>query len=388
MVVHRLDKPSSYDYVLVGGGLQNALIALALARQQPACRLALLDARARLGSGHTWSFHESDLSAAERGFVEPLVAHRASSHEVRFASYERTLGGAYCTVSGEQLERVLSECFAERAGFDLMLGRRVEQVEAEHVLLDDGQRLSGTAIIDARGPERLQADVAGYQKFLGLELEWERDHGIDKALLMDARVEQLDGFRFMYVLPFGPRRALIEDTYFSDGGELDLPSLRQRIFDYAATRGLGSPRVVREETGVLPLPRSLSLPQATAPLRAGYAGGFFHPTTGYSFPVAARLASFVAGRPAQSLFGDELGQFVAVQARQVRFALLLNRLLFGAMEGSQRHAVFERFYRLPEASIARFYALRTTPLDRTQILCGRPPRGISLRRALLEGLHP
>jgi lycopene beta-cyclase len=46
----------------------------------------------------------------------------------------------------------------------------------------------------------------------------------------------------------------------------------------------------------------------------------------------------------------------------------------------------ERFYELPEPSIARFYALSTTAFDRARSLCGRPPRGLSLGRALTEGL--
>jgi len=48
--------------------------------------------------------------------------------------------------------------------------------------------------------------------------------------------------------------------------------------------------------------------------------------------------------------------------------------------------VLERFYRLPESSIARFYALSTTAFDRARILCGRPPRGMSFGRAFTKGL--
>ena len=36
----------------------------------------------------------------------------------------------------------------------------------------------------------------------------------------DATVEQLDGFRFLYTLPFGPDQLLVEDTRYSDGPAL------------------------------------------------------------------------------------------------------------------------------------------------------------------------
>ena len=43
---------------------------------------------------------------------------------------------------------------------------------------------------------------------------------------MDATVPQRDGFRFVYTLPFAPDRVLIEDTYYSDGLDLDPAALR------------------------------------------------------------------------------------------------------------------------------------------------------------------
>jgi len=46
--------------------------------------------------------------------------------------------------------------------------------------------------------------------------------------------------------------------------------------------------------------------------------------------------------------------------------------------------VFERFYQLPEPLIERFYAARSTPLDKMRILTGKPPVPIfSAVKALL-----
>ena len=47
--------------------------------------------------------------------------------------------------------------------------------------------------------------------------------------------------------------------------------------------------------------------------------------------------------------------------------------------------VFERFYRMPDPLVHRFYALALTPIDRARILSGRPPRGINLFAALSAG---
>ena len=61
-------------------------------------------------------------------------------------------------------------------------------------------------------------------------------------MVMDASVEQLDGYRFVYLLPFGPRDVFVEDTYYSDSPEVDQPLLQSRIAAYAcASACAGSP---------------------------------------------------------------------------------------------------------------------------------------------------
>jgi lycopene beta-cyclase len=123
----------------------------------------------------------------------------------------------------------------------------------------------------------------------------------------------------------------------------------------------------------------------SAALQAGYQGGWFHPTTGYSFPLAMRLAMHIAQRDAASVDGPELRALIRERDRQQRFCILLNRLLFEAFEPQDRWRVLERFYRLPVETIRRFYALDMSLTDRVRILCGRPPGGFSLRLAVSGG---
>jgi lycopene beta-cyclase len=55
-------------------------------------------------------------------------------------------------------------------------------------------------------------------------------------------------------------------------------------------------------------------------------------------------------------------------------------MLFGAAEPHQEYRVLEHFYRLPAATIGRFYAGKLTAFDKLRILSGRPP--VPLGRAL------
>jgi lycopene beta-cyclase len=377
----------AFDYLLIGGGLQNALIALAVLKRDPEARVCLVERGATVGGNHLWCFHGLDLSEAGQALVAPLVVRRWDGYAVRFPGFERHLDTPYAAVSSERVAEYVSGLFAQKPRSRLLLGRSAARVDASSAVLSDGETLHGRVVIDARGPEAYPREsVIGYQKFVGLELELERPSELVDPIVMDANVRQDDGFRFVYTLPLGPNRVLVEDTYFADGPELDVGLLRTRALAYAQGLGLAISRISREETGVLPLPAASVATRAGSPWQAGYAGGWFHPTTGYSFPIAARLALHVASTTPETLFDKSYDALAREHARQQRYACLLNRLLFRAVPPDARRNVLARFYQLPEPSIARFYALSTTAFDRARILCGRPPEGLSLSRAFTKGL--
>lgn len=375
----------AFDYLLVGGGLGNALIALALRETRPEARVALVEQHAALGGNHVWCFHAGDVDEGARPFVSRLVGARWPRYEVRFPELSRTLESPYAAVRSERLDQVVREAFIGRNGSRLFLQSRAVRASKHRVTLATGEELHGAVVIESRGPEALGNAHAGYQKFLGLELKLKRPSPVAHPVLMDACVPQHDGFRFLYVLPFAQDRVLLEDTYFSDSSELDRERLEREIFRYARQNGFDIDHVVRQESGVLPLPTRLAPvpnPAADGPFVGGYQGGWFHPVTGYSFPVAARLACAVAQCSPEELHGGVWARELRAQRAQLRFCLLLNKMFFGAFAPEQRRNVIERFYRLPEASVERFYAMTMTPTDRARLLCGRPPRGFSLSRAL------
>jgi lycopene beta-cyclase len=369
-----------FDYVLVGGGLQNALVASALARHRPEARVALVEAAARLGGNHVWCFHALDVPESAGAFVEPFVVRRWPRYLVRFPEYARTLDEPYAAVTSDSVHEHTS-ALAQHGQLELFLDQAAKRIEPGSVELASGVVLRASTVVDARGPERFaHREAIGFQKFIGLELEVEPETTPLEPVLMDCTVEQVDGLRFFYVLPLAPGRVLVEDTYFSDGPELERPTLEAGIRDYAERAGLVVRGVARTEQGVLPLPaRAPVLPaNASGLVHAGYQGGWFHPTTGYSFPLAVRLAELIATTSAREL-PERIGELSARTARQQRFASLLNRMLFRGFAPGRRYGAFEHFYRMPAETVRRFYALSLTPSDRIRILCGRPPRGITAR---------
>jgi lycopene beta-cyclase len=364
------------DVLLVGGGLANGLVALRLRARRPELRVVLVEREARLGGSHTWSFHSGDLDDAQRAWLAPLLTCSWPRYDVRFPGLERRIEGGYHSLTSESLEPALSRALGAAA----LLGSGARDVRPDGATLDDGREVEARCVIDGRGLSPVRFMNAAYQKFLGLEVELLSEHGLEAPLLMDATVRQEGGFRFVYALPLGPRTALIEDTCYAEDPGLEPATLRERIGSWAETRGWAIARVGREESGVLPIPLEGDVSALWAALPAGVPcsgvrAGLFHATTGYSLPQAARLADRIAARPAL----DSAGLHALVRAqseewwRSQGFFRLLNRMLFRAAEPSERWRVLERFYRLPEPLIHRFYAGRLTFLDRARILSGRPP---------------
>lgn len=398
-----MSRERSFDYVLVGGGLANGLVALALAHHRPTCTIAVVERGQTLGGNHTWCFHGGDVPSSAAPWIDPLVVRRWDGYRVSFPGFSRRIGSAYACVSSEQLHHVVASTLSRMPGSSVLTHTEVADATSGRVVLTDGRVLDAGLVVDARGPDPASVGpAAGYQKFLGLEVELAAPHRIDEPIVIDADIEQRDGFRFLYALPFGPTRALLEDTYFSDTPELDAVASRRFLLEEIERRGLRLRRVLREESGVLPLPwesTSPSHPQGepparpvagspgredggTSPFAAGWKGGWFHPVTGYSFPSAVRVAQLLATSPPAGPSPEVFRRFAAAHHRQRRFAHLLNWMLFRLYEPGDRRNVLARFYGLPEDSIRRFYALETTTSDRARILCGRPPRGLTLRRLL------
>lgn len=375
------------DYLILGGGLHGGLTALALLERAPAARLALVERGARLGGNHTWCFHAGDVPADAAAWVDPLVAHRWGGYQVRFPRHTRELEAPYAAITSARFHDVVAARIAAAPNAALLLGVGAGDPSADRVRLDDGRTLSAGVVVDARGPRPDDAPAdSGFQKFVGLELELERPHELARPVLMDACVDQVDGFRFFYVLPLGPRRLLVEDTYFSDSPALDRDRVRAEVLCYARRAGWNAAAILREEHGVLPMPWAGPGPEVDAgPLVAGFRGGWFHPATGYSLPVAVRLARSVAAADPAALFDGALHDLARDQRRQMAFAHRLNRMLFRWFAPEKRVGVFERFYRLPEPVIRRFYALQLTAGDRARFFVGRPPRGISWRAVLHLG---
>ena len=374
----------SCDLAIVGGGLAGGLIALALAKKRPGLDVRIVDAAETIGGNHLWSFFSSDVADSDRWIVAPLVSYGWKSYDIAFPAHRRTLNSPYYSIESERLDTVVRAALPPQA---LMTGRKVLAASPTAVVLADGDRIEAKGVIDARGPGDLGLLDLGWQKFLGRELRLAEPHDDPRPMVMDATVEQLDGYRFVYCLPFAATRMFVEDTYYSDTPDLDVSALGARIDAYVAQRGWQVDHVAREEAGVLPVTMGGDFEGywqsgGNKVAKAGMRAGLFHPTTGYSLPDAIRTASLIAR--ASDLSGAGLHALTHDFAKRTwasrGFYRMLDKMLFRAAEPAERYRILERFYRLDPRLMRRFYAGRSTMMDKARILTGKPP--VPIPRAL------
>ncbi|MEU5145652.1 MULTISPECIES: lycopene cyclase family protein [Streptomyces] len=199
------------------------------------------------------------------------------------------------------------------------------------------------------------------------------------AELMDFRtVQPADGLSFGYVLPTGPREALVEYTEFSpqvltaSGYESALRRYTEEILS------LGELEITATETGLIPM-TDAPMPRrvGAAVFRIGAAGGATRPSTGYTFAGLQRQTSAVAaalrqGRRPVPPAGHSL------RARTMD-AVLLRALGSGRVDGPD---LFCRlFARVPSARLLRFLDGHTSLFE--DLAVGRhAPVGPMLRSAV------
>lgn len=367
------------DVAIIGGGLSGGLIALALCRVDPSLSITIIEAGNRLGGNHRWSWFDSDMN----GFGHELMAgfpHESwhGGYDVRFPAYKRELAANYNSLGSSDFAEVLERQLNQGS---IVTGRKACDVSARRITLDNDEVIEAQIVIDCRGITQAPALTGGWQVFLGQGWLMDRPHKVTKPVIMDVKVAQKDGYRFVYVLPMDERRLFIEDTYYNDAPTLDRGELHNRIAEYVQQHGW-SGHVEHEETGVLPVITGGNFAQFQSEHRidgvamAGARGGFVHPLTSYTLPKAAEIAELVAREIAAgrgNLLSSTLEREAQQHWRDTAFYRLLATMLFGAASPQERYRVFEHFYRLPSDLVERFYSCQSTPLDKARILIGKPP---------------
>jgi lycopene beta-cyclase len=381
-----------WDLIIMGGGLASGLLFYRLKMLRPHLNVLVVEKNHDFGRNHTWSFHSSDLSLEELTWIQPFISKSWLKYSVLFPRFSRSFETGYHSIRAGEFHDAIQPLLAGNA----LLGQEVVSCSQNHIYLKDGRVLQARCVIDARGYRPLWQEKVGFQKFVGLDVTLTEPHGILHPILMDATGNQVDGFRFTYLLPWSDRSLLIGDTCYSNSSHLNFSEYVSRIQAYVRHRGWVISSIDREESGALPIPlvenyyrfEKEFLGNEKVPC-IGVRSGLFHPTTGYSLPWAVRMADLLARLAEADLEPSSLISRIESWAQSEKskwkFFRFLNRLLFVAAQSEERYKVLEKFYQLPEELIQRFYSGGLSFSDHIKILSGKPPVHIrQLMRCVFE----
>lgn len=362
------------DYLIAGGGAAGLSLAYHIS-QEP--RLAdktvlLIEPEAKDQNDRTWSFW-----TAEPHLFEEIVAHEWDQVAFRSPGFERVIGLGpyrYQMIRGLDFYNFVRRALAANPRFTLLRGTVDELMDTP-----TGVRAHGSAGtfaarygFDSRPPAVVPNPGKHrylLQHFVGWEVATDADV-FDPAVVefMDFRGPQHHEARFIYVLPFGPRRALVEYTLFS-GQPLPRAEYEAHLVAYLQdTLGLapGQYRVAATEAGAIPMSdHPLPARAGQHVINLGTRGGRAKPSTGYAFrriqAQSARLVAALAatGRPPADPTGDRW---------QFR---LFDTLLLDIMQrrGETTRDIFRQlFARNPVARIFRFLDETTTWADNLRVM--------------------
>jgi lycopene beta-cyclase len=367
---------SDFDYMLVGGGAAGLSLAYHLAQEPRLAgkRVLLIEPEAKDQNDRTWSYW-----AAEPGMFDHLAVGKWDKIAFRSPGFEQELRLStyrYRTIRGLDFYQFVQQGLATRpAQFTLVRGTVAELTETATGVAARtaaGQVYHARYAFDSRPPaiER-QPEKYRYlfQHFVGWEVETTQDvFNPDVMELMDFRGPQHHEARFIYVLPFGPRRALVEYTLFS-AQMLEKNEYEAHILEYLKdTLGMSRSqyRITAEEIGAIPMTdHPLLAREGARIINLGTRAGRAKPSTGYAFQriqaQSARLVAALAatGHPPADPTGDQW---------QFHF---FDTLLLDIMQrqGETTRDLFAQLFRRnPVERVLRFLDEKTSWADNLRIM--------------------
>ncbi len=327
-----------YGYVILGAGCAGLSFCYYLLEAGVEDPVLILDQKTSFADDRTWCFWDVEPTPFSRSATKSWGSW--SLHAEGRTIVHRTERYPYrCLTAVDFYEHALKS-IAERGNVTLRLGEAVEGYKAHGgrvYVRTEAATYTARHVLDGRGlppgspvfEEARREAVWVPQKFLGLRLRTRKPVFDPRVCtLMDFSVAQERGLRFVYVLPFTEREALVENVYLAEA-RISPEEHRRELAEYLGSRLGLSPEdyvVDGEERGYIPMtdyrfPRRLG----EGVYSAGMLGGGSRPSTGYTFLRTQRYcralaADLAAGRePSVKLDARRYGVLDAVF---LRFMLL------------------------------------------------------------------
>ncbi|MFZ4544621.1 MAG: beta-carotene 15,15'-dioxygenase, Brp/Blh family [Saprospiraceae bacterium] len=279
---------SQVDYFFAGSGASAILLILSMERRGLLLgkRIAIADPVSKHKNDKTYCFwgNPRELPASH---CQHLSSHQWEKVSINRKQAETLLPFKYFHISSIDLYTELHR-LTQEFGMQLIQSsvNALDAGENGVLIQTDQGNWQSNMVFDSRPPKfkPLRENQAHLlQSFIGFVID------TDKAVLysdcidlMDFNVDQQGWTQFVYVLPFGPNKLLVELTRF--GNEVINLSEAEPILNQYITERFGRFKVTDTEVGCIPMSSAkIDTIETAGVIHIGGRAGAIKPSTGYAF---------------------------------------------------------------------------------------------------------
>ena len=288
-----------YDFIIAGGGMAGLSLAYYLSQSPLRDRsILILDSELKNRNDRTWCFWEPDVASANYTSAFDSILFR----KWKTVSFHGTTYAGTLNMGDYQYKMLRSIDFYEFVRKELSKHPTIEFQQATINRIKDTPQ-GGFVIAN---DEPYLADYV-FDSTFALTLDQPENHNLlqhfmgwvittenacfnqNQPEIMDFRVAQHGDCRFIYILPFDEKTALVEFTLFNGKLLTDAEYETELLHYIDHFLDTGGYQIRETEYGVIPMsdePTEENLSEHI--IRIGTSGGFTKPSTGYTFQRTQR----------------------------------------------------------------------------------------------------
>jgi lycopene beta-cyclase len=360
------------DYLFAGAGASATLLLMCMEKQGllQDKKILILDPDTKQNNDKTYCFwsEQNEQLALQ---CQHLISHQWDEVSVNRNEQETLLPKKYFHISGidvyKELRRIIDQHHLQRIQSSVI---ELTPFENGVKVITDTATWESSVVFDSRPPKYLplkKDDAHLRQSFIGYVISTdEPNSNINCVDLMDFNIEQLGATQFMYVLPLGEGKTLVELTRF--GLEPITQIEANPILDSYINQRFGNYQILHTEIGCIPM-STAAIAVETLPgvIPIGGRAGAVKPSTGYAFKNMFHHAESIT----DNLKRNTNPAAIANSNRFRFYDRLL--LLILTKQPSQGRPIFEALFKKNETkNVLQFLDEKTTLIQDIRIFMTLP----------------
>ena len=360
------------DYLFAGAGASATLLLMCMEKKGllKDKKILILDPDTKQNNDKTYCFW-SDQNEQLTLQCKHLISHQWDEVSVNRNQQESLLPKKYFHITGidvyKELRRIIDQHHLQRIQSSVI---ELTPIENGIKVVTDTDTWVSSLVFDSRPPKYLPLkndDAHLLQSFIGYVIATDNPNSnVNCVDLMDFNVEQLGATQFMYVLPLGEGKTLVELTRF--GLEPITQKEANPILDSYINQRFGNYQILHTEIGCIPM-STAAIVVETLPgvIPIGGRAGAVKPSTGYAFKNMFHHAE----RLAESLKKNLKPAVITESSRFRYYDRLL--LLILTKQPSQGKSIFEALFKKNETkNVLQFLDEKSTLLQDIRIFLTLP----------------